>query len=443
MIKFSLLQEFSKEIDFNLDNAYLVVTEPISNSTYRNRIHQYESKSDPHLVLFDLNAGGHHGQYIKQLAEYWTRNSYSGQLSVVITSQLVKRYPEILEFTDHCDRIEIRILPDFKKSGTLVQISKEQGRILSETLNEIKPTHCLLMDFDFFQLPLALGLRFNFPLFIYGIYFRPFLELGKRIKVRDGLARYIRYIRKRIIFTSTLRNPHLFCLFSLDPYFVEAYRSSKAQVLSLPDGIESQNPSSNALKIKLQIGVEDHRKLILFFGSIARRKGIFEVLDAIELLSSNDQERLCLAIAGKVTSEDQSVLVDRLDSLERHSGVQFIKELRFISDVEMSDLFTSSDLVLLPYLQHAGSSGVLIRAAVAGKPVLGSHEGLIGQYIRDYGLGLRVTSSHPSEIATGILKFLNSPEDFPFDADRVQDFATQHSAEGFSKTIFDQIYTAS
>ncbi|MCY4233542.1 MAG: glycosyltransferase [Bacteroidetes bacterium] len=361
----------------------------------------------------------------------------------MVTSQLVKRHQEILEITEQYDHIEIRILPDFEKPGTLIEISKEQGRILNDTLTEIKPSHCLLMDFDLFQIPLALGLRFQFPLVICGIYFRPFLELGKSVQLRDGFRRYVRYMRKRAIFSSALNNPHLSSLFSLDRYFVDAYHSSRAHILSLCDGIESQNPSMNATQMKQQIGFEDHRKVALFFGSIAKRKGIFELLEAITILSPSDQEKLCLVIVGKVASEDQNTLLYQLESLERSSRVQLIKELHFITDVEMANYMTASDLVLLPYIGHTHSSGILVRAAIAGKPVLGSNDGLIGRYIRDYKLGLDVISTDPSEIATGILMWLNSPDTFPFASSKSNEFASKHSAKQFSKTIFDQIYTES
>ena len=349
-------------------------------------------------------------------------------------------HQEILGISEQCDQIEIRILPDSENAGTLIQISKEQGRLLNNTLTDIKPSHCLLMDFDLFQLPLVLGHRFQFPLSISGIYFRPFLELGKSVRLRDGFNRYVRYVRKRIMFSSALRNPHLSCLFSLDPYFAEAYHSSKAHILSLPDGIESQNPSMNAMQMKQQIGVEDHRQLALFFGSIAKRKGIFELLDAIEILSPSDQEKLCLVIAGKVASADQNPLLNRLESLKRNSRIQFIQALHFISDVAMANYMTASDLVLLPYIGHTGSSGILVRSAVAGKPVIGTNTGLIGKYIRDYQLGLGVTSSDPSEIAAGLLMWLNSPDRFPFNESRSNEFASIHSAKQFSKTILDQIY---
>ncbi len=396
-----------------------------------------------HLILFDLSAGGHHGQYVKQLVQYWSTHSYSGRLSVMITSKLLDRHQEILEITHQNPNIEIHILADFHPTGNLFQISKQKGQILNTCLNKIKPTHCLLMDFDLFQIPLGFKLRFKFPLVIYGIYFRPFLEVGRRITLRDGLSRYIQYTRKRMIFALSLQNPHLSCLFSLDPYFAKSYSSSKSRILPLPDGVEIQDPSLSSNVMKKRLGVEQPRRFVLFFGSIAKRKGIFEVLDAINLLADHDQQKLCMVVVGKVAHLDKDLLSGRISGLKRYTNVQFITEFRFVSDTEMTNLFFASDLVLLPYLHHVGSSGVLVRAALSGKPVLGCNFGLIGRYIRDYELGLSVKSDRPLEIANGISKWLNAPEEFPFNAVKAQDFGLRHSANQFSEVIFSQIYPES
>jgi glycosyltransferase involved in cell wall biosynthesis len=55
---------------------------------------------------------------------------------------------------------------------------------------------------------------------------------------------------------------------------------------------------------------------------------------------------------------------------------------------EEKNCFAASDVVLLPYLNHFGTSGVLSRAMAAGKPVIVSDEQLLGRLTREQGLGL-------------------------------------------------------
>ncbi len=394
----------------------------------------------PHTVLFDLNAGGHHGQYVKQLTQYWCARTFPGHLSIMVTPSLLKKHSDLIELVKRCDRTDIRELPECPSSGNLVQTARMQGHILENSLNELKPSHCLLLDFDLFQLPLAFGLRFKYPVLLSGIYFRPFLRSGHPIGLQTGLGDFVRYMRKRIVLAAALRNPHFKCLFSLDPYFAEEYRSSTACVLPLPDGVEPQLPSASPSETRRKWGVESGRKLALFFGSLAKRKGIIQTLDAVRLLSSENQTKLCLALVGTVAPADQHALTERLGILKKSSKVQIIKALRFVSDTEMLNLFSASDLILLPYQRHAGSSGILVRAAQVGKPVLGSNYGLIGRYIRDFGLGIGVESSISVDIASGMSQWLESPQNFPFDARRASTFGEHHTAERFSEVIFSQIY---
>jgi glycosyltransferase involved in cell wall biosynthesis len=49
--------------------------------------------------------------------------------------------------------------------------------------------------------------------------------------------------------------------------------------------------------------------------------------------------------------------------------------------------FAASDAVLLPYLNHFGTSGVLSRAMAAAKPVIVSDEQLLGRLTREHRLG--------------------------------------------------------
>lgn len=394
----------------------------------------------PHTVLFDLNAGGHHGQYVKQITQYWCSNAFQGHLSIIVTASLLEKHPDLVEVVKQCDRADIRKLPECPPCRNLTQTARMQGRLLKNSLNELQPTHCLLLDFDLFQLPFAFGLRFKYPVSISGIYFRPFLRLGDLVKLRSDLRDFVRHIRKRIILAASLRNPHLTHLFSLDPYFAEEYTSSTTGISPLPDGVEPQQPSASASETRREWGVQDGRKLILFFGSLAQRKGITQTLEAISLLSAKNQAQLCLAFVGTVAAADQQAFMQQLDILKEISGVQILKALRFVSDTEMMNLFCASDLVLLPYQRHAGSSGILVRAAQAGKPVLGSDYGLIGRYIRDFGLGIAVESSVPADIASGLSQWLESPQDFPFDEKRARLFGEHHTAEHFSETILSKIY---
>ena len=77
---------------------------------------------------------------------------------------------------------------------------------------------------------------------------------------------------------------------------------------------------------------------------------------------------------------------------------------RYVSAEEEQQLFAACDAVLLPYIRHQGASGVLSRAAGAGKPVIASDEYLIGHLVRQYGMGLLFESGNVLEFQNAIVQ---------------------------------------
>ena len=75
----------------------------------------------------------------------------------------------------------------------------------------------------------------------------------------------------------------------------------------------------------------------------------------------------------------------RLAALEKAGDAMVIN--RFILQEEVEWCFAASDAVLLPYRKHFGSSGVLVQAAMAGKPVIASDEGLTADRVRRFNMG--------------------------------------------------------
>ena len=88
--------------------------------------------------------------------------------------------------------------------------------------------------------------------------------------------------------------------------------------------------------------------------------------------------------------------------LHRTNEVQIVWHNSFIPDEIIQDYFRCSDLVLVTYQHHVGSSHVLIRAASEGVPVIGSNYGLVGKYIVRHRLGSAIDTAKAEVIAEAI-----------------------------------------
>lgn len=138
------------------------------------------------------------------------------------------------------------------------------------------------------------------------------------------------------------------------------------------------------------------RRVMLFYGTGARRKGLHVAVEAmLQLPPESPAYLLCAGQqnpAGKTASG--------LARLMRENRARLLD--RYVSIEEEKLCFAASDAVLLPYLNHFGTSGVLSRAMSAGKPVIVSDEQLLGRLTRERQLGLVFPSGDARALAESI-----------------------------------------
>lgn len=103
------------------------------------------------------------------------------------------------------------------------------------------------------------------------------------------------------------------------------------------------------------------------FGTLCKRKGSDLFIQLSKMYSENSS--LNFLMAGKV--------IDINDILDQSFNIS-LKE-GFISDKQLELYITQADIIVLPYREKRGSSGMLINALAHRKIVIGPYSGLIGK----------------------------------------------------------------
>ncbi len=165
----------------------------------------------------------------------------------------------------------------------------------------------------------------------------------------------------------------------------------------------------------------------LLFGYLEPRKGLGLVAEAL----ADGAEGLQLTVAGSVAPEYSEQLDRELETM-RAGGIHVDTHLRRIDDAEAATELAAARCVLLPYLDHYGSSGVLAEAAAAGTPVISTAEGLLGHLVRAYGLGLTVDPADPDALRAAILGLTGDAADPDRFAGGMARYLEAHSAEAFA-----------
>lgn len=399
-----------------------------------------------HLLLFDPYVGGHHAEHIRHVLQGWQAHygADAGQhhVTVAVAPDLLTRHPDLKVLAEEIGPsvrfVEIEEVETL--GGSLLATGLWHRHVLGKLIEHLRPTHVFLLYLDHTQLALALGLRFAFPVEISGLLFRPSFHYGRFETTTASLREWATRLRKRLMLQAALHNPCLATVFTLDPMAVPAIKalSPGASVVALPDPVDSTalRSEDDLAEVRATYGVESGRTLALLFGALDERKGVFAVLEALCLLPEKSARRLAVLFAGAARPEVRDRLHKAVASTD--STAQVLLHDAFVPDDEIQDLVRASDLVLVPYQRHVGSSGVLIRAAAAGRPVLGQAYGLVGQQIAAHRLGRAVDSTRPEAIAAALEGFLASPDE-GFDPEAARSFTEANTIGAYQRILFDHL----
>lgn len=157
-----------------------------------------------------------------------------------------------------------------------------------------------------------------------------------------------------------------------------------------------------------QLGLDNTKKYILFFGLIRDYKGLDILLKAMatDALRNSDIQ---LIVAGEYYSnkEEYEKLMQDLnlkDKVELHA--------RFIPDDEVVKYFCAADMVVQPY-KHATQSGVTQICYHFNKPMLVTNVGGLPEIVPNNRVGF-VVEPDENEVAKAILKFYNENKEPEF-----------------------------
>jgi glycosyltransferase involved in cell wall biosynthesis len=388
------------------------------------------------VLVFESDAEGHALEWLEHLIIFATARP-DIELVLVVPEQLRAPLEHAVPLTA-LGRIRVTALTSGERKlcamRSLTLASLARWWTMRRHLRASGATHGFFLCLDLLSLPLAFGLGGGGK-GLSGILFRPSVHYGDIGPYAPSRSERLRDMRKAMLYRAMLRNKALERVLSLDPFFPEharAHYHGGDKVFALPDPAHpTVDPPANDESV-----FPAGRTGFLLFGYLAERKGPLAVLDALRQLPPEVADRVAVLFAGRIDPAVRPELERRRLAVERERpGLWLRIDDRRLDRGELTALVRQSDVVLAPYQRFVGSSGVLLWAALNGRPVLAQDYGLVGRLTREHKLGLSVDACAPSEIARGIgLMVTEGPRQF-FDAQAALRFAAAQTPSRFASLV--------
>jgi glycosyltransferase involved in cell wall biosynthesis len=191
---------------------------------------------------------------------------------------------------------------------------------------------------------------------------------------------------------------------------LDHYRADPAKVRVVPHGADA----GHALAAQERTAQVHQRPMILTWGLLGEGKGIEWGISAMAALRDVDPTPRYHVVGQthpKVAERDGEAYRRTLEARAADLGVEDMVEFdaRYIAPDELRRIVQAADIVLLPYdSQDQVTSGVLVEAVTAGKPVVSTGFPHAVELLSG-GAGLLVDRQDPPAIAAALRRVLTEP----------------------------------
>lgn len=401
----------------------------------------------PHLLLFEPDPRGHAREWLGHLVSYARRRG-GLRLSLLVAPELAPDLNRMLRdtpgFSDAA--VEVYALGRWQASlcthHRLVISALARWWAMCRWLYRLDADYGCFLCIDHLSLPLALRLPGAGRRLLCGILFRPSVHYSAFDTTPATWRERLREVRKQVLYRRMLAHNRLVQVWSLDPYFPDyaaANYPAGDKVTPLVDPA-FRPPVPTAEDTRIAGRVPGERVFFLMFGVMTARKGVLRLLEALAQLPPTAAEHAAVLIAGELDPEIRADAVRAVKQLGQVRPRLWIDlEDRHLRSGEIAALIRRCDIVLAPYQRFVGSSGALMWAAAGGRPVITQAYGLLGQLVRNFGLGLAVDTTDPRALAAALRQAITSGPEALATRAALTSFVADRTPDRFAGTILNPV----
>ncbi len=386
------------------------------------------------ILIFEPLCGGHRVEFLTHLLRYLACHKKNGAHYTFVvdnTSFIENEWTSLPQVNFETLSEEDRNLLSSSRDRFLGSFAFM--RVLKRYLEILKPDRLVIMDLTYLELALCFT---RLPCKTSAILFVQYPEL--RSVSSPSLKTRFKFILKELKTWMLLFNQNLERIYLLNGARACAYlnkRFKTTRFIPIPDPVP-ELVSEQGFDVHREFRIDGGRKVFLFFGSMSPRKGVEQLVAALERIPEGNATCSAFVFCGRPEPGYEGRYRTMLEQLQALRPDLFlcVRE-QFLSPGRMRALFEQVDWILLPYARPEYSSGILAHAVAARTPVIGSCDGLVARQIREQGLGL-VSSLDP--ISLSHVLGVASESNFSFDEGKRRDFLEMSCPERFAAMVLGE-----
>jgi glycosyltransferase involved in cell wall biosynthesis len=340
------------------------------------------------LLIYEPLTGGHRPDFIRHLVAQLGREPRDEIIRFALPPGFFENEPALeTAIRGLAPNVELVQTPDRPATGLA----------LLQAVEAFHADRLLLLELTRWENFLC---RHRLPCDLAGILFVQYPEIDWQ--AASGRERWTRWLRRQVKDAKTAlwlqrQSAHAIFLLNGDRACDWLNRRFPARPVfrPLPDPAPDGAPSASAR-------TEGEPRGFLFPGVLSARKGCLLLLEALTRIRPETAGRAEFQLLGPAEQTGRQALCRAVARLRRlRPDVRLVLEDHFVPEDEFRSRMARADWILMPYLRPEYSSGILVRAAMAGTPVLGPRDGLLGRLIESGALG-RTTRIEPASLARAI-----------------------------------------
>jgi glycosyltransferase involved in cell wall biosynthesis len=186
---------------------------------------------------------------------------------------------------------------------------------------------------------------------------------------------------------------------------VERFGQDPGKVAFVPHGICADGERSyGKTEARARLGIKE-KHVLLFFGYVRPYKGLDDLIRAFKIVS--EKFDVALLIGGEFFINPNQCLEELGNNGLRKKTYLFP---RYIDSQEVPILFGAADLLIQPYRQFSGQSGVTQTAYLHSVPVIATDVGGLPELVIHEKTGIIVRPSDPRALASAIESLLSDDD---------------------------------